>query len=167
MGFGVLICFRVWKAINLHEFIVSWRGSMMFKVLRVAYGLLLVAVLFVPFGAYHSRVEPYISGFLWGYQLPVGYVALVSGLLVILYPRLNMLKGRLDFLVVAIGLFLLLSFILFPKEFFINLLHGTSFSAAQIDVDSPVGNVVVWGLSLLSLALGFVLRAKLPRTMAN
>jgi len=50
-----------------------------------------------------------------------------------------------------------------PKDFFINLLHGTSFSSAQIDVDSPVGNILVWGLSLLSLALGFVLRAKLFR----
>ena len=139
----------------------------MFKVFRVAYGLLLVAVLFVPFGAYHSLVEPYIIGFLWGYQLPVGYVALVSGLLVILYPKLNALKGRLDFLVVIIGLLLLLSFMFFPKEFFINLLHGTSFSAAQIDVDSPVGNLVVWGLSLLSLALGFVLRAKLFRPLSE
>src|SRR3990172_12159618 len=143
--------------------IAWWWGSVMLKVLRVAYGLLLVAVLFVPFGAYHSRVEPYLIGFLWGYQLPVGYVALVSGLLVILYPKLTALRGRLDFLVVAIGLVLLLSFMLSPKDFFINLLHGTSFSSAQIDVDSPVGNILVWGLSLLSLALGFVLRAKLFR----
>ena len=132
--------------------------------LRLAYGAVLISLLFVPFGAYHSRVEPYISGFLWGYHLPVGYAALVSGLVVILYPKLTALKGRLDFLVVAIGLVLLLSFMLSPKDFFINLLHGTSFSSAQIDVDSPVGNVTVWGLSLFTLALGFVLRAKLFRS---
>ena len=134
--------------------------------LRLAYGAVLISLLFVPFGAYHSRVELYISGFLWGYHLPVGHVAFVSGLLVILYPRLTPLKGRLDFLVVVIGLVLLLSFAI-PKEFSINLLHGTSFSSAQIDVDSPVGNVTVWGLSLFSLALGFVLRAKLFRSASQ
>ena len=145
---------------------VGW-VSVIFKFLRVAYGLLLVAVLFVPFGVYHSTVEPYIIGFLWGYHLPVGYVALVSGLAVILYPKLTALKGRLDFLVVVIGLVLLFSLALIPKEFSINLLHSTSFSAAQIDVDYGVGNGVVWLLSLLSLALGFMLRAKLPRALAN
>ena len=136
----------------------------MFKVLRVIYGVLLIAVLFVPFGAYHSRTEPFITGFLWGYELPVGYVALVSGLAVLLYPKLSLLKGRLDFAVMMIGLVLLLSLSLSSKEFFINLFNGTSFSAGQIDVDSPVGNVVIWGLSLFSLALGFALRAKLFRS---
>ena len=86
----------MWKVINLHE-AYGIGGSVMFKLLRVAYGLLLGTVLFIPFGAYHSRVEPYIIGFLWGYHLPVGYAALVSGLVVILYPKLTALKGRLDF----------------------------------------------------------------------
>ena len=131
----------------------------MVKLLRVAYGLMLVAVLFVPFGTYHSLVEPYVTGFLFGFDLPVGYVALVSGLAVILFPKFAPLKGRLDFLVVIIGLCLLLSFSLFPKEFSINLLNGTSFTAGQIDVEAPVGNIAVWALSLFSLALGFLLRA--------
>ena len=137
---------------------------MAFTFIRLAYGLMLIAVLFVPLGAYHSRVEPYVTGFLWGYELPVGYVALVSGLMVILYPRLTVFKGRLHFLVVVVGLVLLLSLTLVAKEFSINLIHGASFSSGQIDVDSPVGNVVVWGLSLFSLALGFVLRARLFHT---
>lgn len=136
----------------------------MFKVLRVAYGVLLIAVLFIPFGDYHSRAEPYIAGFLWGYELPVGYVALVSGLAVLFYPKLPLLKGRLDFVVVMIGLVLLLSLSISSKDFFINLLNGTDFNAGQIDVDSAVGNVVVWVLSLFSLALGFALRAKLFRS---
>lgn len=138
---------------------------MAFTLLRLVYAAMLISVLFFPFGAYHSRTEPFIIGFLWGFHLPVGYVALVSGLAVILYPKLAPLKGRLDFMVVVIGLVLLLSFALVPQEFAINLLNGTSFAAAQIDIDSPVGNLVVWGLSLLSLALGFVLKAKLFRTV--
>jgi hypothetical membrane protein len=134
----------------------------MLRVFRVIYGLLLVAVLLIPIGVYHSRTEPYIVGSLWGFQLPVGYVALVSGLAVILHPRLSVMKGRLDFLIVAIGLVLLLSLSI-PKEFTINLLNSTSFSTAQIDVDSSAGNVVVWGLSLFSLIIGFFLKAKVFR----
>jgi hypothetical protein len=136
----------------------------MLKVLRVVYGVLLVAVLFVPFGTYHSTVEPYITGNLWGYQLPVGYVGLVSGLAVLLSPKLQLLKGRLDFIMVTIGLVLLLSLLLSSIGFFINLANGTNFTGAQIDVDSSVGNFVVWGLSLLSLALGFLIRARLFRS---
>jgi hypothetical protein len=136
----------------------------MFKVLRVVYGTLLVAVLFVPFGTYHSTVEPYVTGTLWGYQLPVGYVGLVAGLAVLFSPKLQLLKGRLDFAVVTIGLVLLLSMLLSSREFFINLVNGTNFTTTQLNVDSSVGNLVVWGLSLLSLALGFLIRARVFRS---
>ena len=67
-------------------------------------------------------------------------------------------------MVVMIGLVLLLSLSISSKDFFINLLNGTDSNAGQIDVDSAVGNVVVWVLSLFSLALGFALRAKLFRS---
>ncbi len=50
-----------------------------FTVFRLAYGTLLIAVLFVPFGIYNSMTEPYVSGALWGFMLPVGYVAAASG----------------------------------------------------------------------------------------
>jgi hypothetical protein len=33
--------------------------------LRLAYGVMLGALLVTPFGVYHSRVEPYVTGYLW------------------------------------------------------------------------------------------------------
>jgi hypothetical protein len=53
-----------------------------------------------------------------------------------------------------IGLFLLLTLIFSPNYYFINLLHGTSFSSFQIDVDFQLGNSAIVGLSILSIALG-------------
>ena len=127
------------------------------QFLRLTYGVMLGALLVTPFGAYHSISEPYITGHLWGYHLPIGYVGLLLGILAVGYPKLAFLKNRnFGSLMVLIGLLLLLSFVLSPKEYFINLIHGTNFSSSQIDVDIPVGNSAVWGLSLLSTALGLV-----------
>ena len=129
--------------------------------LRLVYGLMLFAILFTPFGVYHSRSEPYIIGNLWGYDLPIGYIGLASGLLVILYQKIDFLKkSKFGSIMIIIGIFLLLSFLFSPKDFFINLLNGTSFSAGQIDIDSPVGNSAVWGLSLFSIITGLLLRIK-------
>jgi len=122
---------------------------------------MLFAILFTPFGVYHSRSEPYIIGNLWGYDLPIGYIGLASGLLVILYQKIDFLKkSKFGSIMIIIGIFLLLSFLFSPKDFFINLLNGTSFSAGQIDIDSPVGNSAVWGLSLFSIITGLLLRIK-------
>jgi hypothetical protein len=139
---------------------------MRFQLLRLAYGVMLGALLFTPFGVYHSRVEPYIIGYLWGYNLPVGYVGVLLGILAVLYPRLNALRRlRFSSFMPFIGLFLLLSFFFSPKDYFINLIHGTNFSPAEIDVDFAVGNSAVLGLSLLSIAFGLVsfIRGWLPK----
>jgi hypothetical protein len=133
---------------------------MRLQLLRLAYGVILVALLITPFGVYHSRVEPYILGSLWGYHLPIGYAGLASGTLVIFWPKLRVSKKlRFGWLMALIGLFLLLSFIFTPKDYFINLIHGTSFESGQIDADYPVGNSIVLGLSLLSIVLGLMVRA--------
>jgi len=133
---------------------------MMLQPLRLTYGFALIAIIFTPFGVYHSISEPYIIGSLWGYHLLVGYVGLVSGILVVLYPKIGFVRN-LSFgsLMILIGLFLMLSFIP-PKDYFVNLLHGTTFHPGQIDVDYPAGNSVVLALSILSIAIGFASRIK-------
>jgi hypothetical protein len=139
---------------------------MRLQLLRLAYGVILGALLVTPFGAYHSRVEPYIIGYLWGYHLPIGYVGLLLGIAVVLYPRLNKLRSlRFSSFMPFIGLFLLLSIFFSPKYYFINLIHGTNFSPWQIDVDFPVGNSAVLGLSILSIVFGLVtfIRGWLPK----
>ncbi len=134
--------------------------------LRLAYGVMLGALLVMPFGVYHSRVEPYIMGYLWGYNLPVGYAGLLLGIAAVLYPRFNALRRvRFSSFMPLIGLFLLLSFFFSPKDYFINLIHGTNFSPAQIDLDFALGNAAVLYLALLSIAFGLLsfIRGWLPK----
>ena len=132
---------------------------MVHLALRLAYGLALAAILFAPFGVYHSRVEPYIVGSLWGFHLPVGYFALALGILVIFFPE-KILARNYSFgaTMVVIGLLLLLSLYLFSKEYSINLMHGTSFSRSQIDIDYPIGNIVTVFLALFSIIAGLAAR---------
>lgn len=128
---------------------------------RLMYGLSLVILLILPFGVYHSRAEPYIIGQLWGYHLPVGYVGFMSGIIVMFYSKLaHVEKLRFETFMVLAGLFLLFSFFLFSKVYSINLLHNTNFVGDQIDVDFPLGNTAVWGLSLLRITMGLFLRMK-------
>jgi hypothetical protein len=126
-------------------------------LLRLTYALMLGALLVAPFGVYHSRSEPYIIGYLWGYHLPIGYVGLLLGILVAMYPRLHVQKSvRLSSLMALIGLTLLLSLVFSPTDYVINLIHGTSFGGAQIDVDFAIGSSIAVWLSLFSTVFGLV-----------
>jgi len=152
-----------------HQRIKMIDHFMRLHFLRLAYGITLAALFFMPFGVYHSRVEPYITGYLWGYNLPIGYLGLLLGIAAVLYPKLNKLRSvRFSSFTPFIGLFLLLSFFFSPKDYFINLIHGTNFSSVQIDVDFAVGNPAVLGLSILSIAFGLVsfFRGWLPRELS-
>ena len=138
-----------------------------FQFLRLVYGMLLGALLVTPFGVYHSRVEPYVMGSLWGYNLPIGYVGVLLGILVILYPRFGTLGNlRFSSLMSIIGVSLLATFFFTPRDYFINMLHGTNFSPIQIDVDFALGNSAVLGLAVLSIAVGLVSFA-LEKRMIN
>ncbi len=121
------------------------------KVLRLVYGAMLFTVLLLPFGFFNTMAEPYVSGAIWGFMLPVGYVAAVSGILVIFYPRLNLLR-RLGFgyLLMVVGISLLLSLLLYPRVLSISLLYGTN----MIDTDYSTFTGAVFWLSLLSVATG-------------
>ncbi len=99
--------------------------TMALQILRLAYGAVLIVVLFLPFGLYHTMAEPYVSGAVWGFMLPVGYVAAASGVAVIFYPRSKLLRRvGLGYLLIVVGVSLLLSLWLYPKELSISLLHG-------------------------------------------
>jgi len=128
---------------------------MALQLLRLAYGAVLIAVLFVPFGLYNTMAEPYVSGAVWGFMLPVGYVAAASGVTVILYPRSTLLK-RLGFgyLLMVIGVSLLISLWMYPRELSISLLYGTN----MIDMDYSTFTGAVFWLSLLSIAAGIAVK---------
>ncbi len=147
-----------------HQRIKTVDHTMRLQLFRLVYGIMLGALLVTPFGVYHSTSEPYVTGSLWGYYLPVGYVGLLLGILVILYPRFNILRSvKFGLLMVPIGLSLLTTLILSPNAYFINLFHGTNFSPNQIDVDFILGNSATLALSLLSIGVGlfsFIIKKK-------
>jgi hypothetical protein len=128
---------------------------MALQFLRLAYGAVLIVVLFLPFGLYNTMAEPYVSGAVWGFMLPVGYVAAASGVALITYPRSRLLR-RLGFgyLLMVVGVSLLLSLILYPRELSISMLHGTN----MIDIDYSTFTGAVFWLSLLSVASGLRLK---------
>ena len=102
------------------------------KALRLVYGAILFTVLLLPFGFFNTMAEPYVSGAIWGFMLPVGYVAALSGLAVIFYPRSKFLK-KLGFgnLLMVVGVSMLLSLLLYPRVLSISLLYGTN----MVDTD--------------------------------
>ena len=124
---------------------------MALKILRLAYGAVLIAVLFLPFGLYNTMSEPYVSGVVWGFMLSIGYIAATSGVAVISYPKWKLLK-RLGFsyLLIAVGVSMLLSLWLYPRELSISLLHGTN----MIDTDYSTFTGAVFWLSILSAVAG-------------
>jgi hypothetical protein len=125
------------------------------QILLLAYGATLFAVFFLPFGLYHTMAEPYVSGIVWGFMLPAGYVAAVSGVAVIFHPRLKLLnKLGLGYLLMVVGVSLLLSLWLYPRELSISLLHGTN----MIDIDYSRFTGAVFWLSLLSVAGGIAIK---------
>ena len=125
------------------------------QILLLAYGATLFAVFFLPFGLYHTMAEPYVSGIVWGFMLPAGYVAAASGIAVIFYPRLKLLnKLGLGYLLMVVGVSLLLSLWLYPRELSISLLHGTN----MIDIDYSRFTGAVFWLSLLSVAGGIAIK---------
>jgi len=131
------------------------------QILRLVYSAVLIAVLFLPFGLYNTMTEPYVSGVVWGFMLPVGYIAAVSGVAVIFYPRSRLLR-RLGFgyLLIAVGVSLLLSLVLYPRELSISLLHRTN----MIDIDYSTFIGEVFWLSLLSIIAGITTRMTRERT---
>lgn len=131
------------------------------QILRLAYGATLIAVLFVPFGFYNTMTERYVSGAIWGFMLPVGYIAALSGIAIIYYPRLKLLrKIGLSNLLIVIGISLLLSLWLYPRTLSISLLYGTN----MIDTDYSTFTGVVFWLSLLSMVIGVASRMMRSKT---
>jgi hypothetical protein len=129
------------------------------ELVRLAYGVMLGALLIMPFGVYHYRVEPYIIGSLWGYNLPIGYIGLALGILAIAFPK-TVLARRSSFgiTMVAIGVLLIGLLYLVPREPFINWINGTNFSSSQIDIDFAIGNILTLFMGLFSITAGIISR---------
>lgn len=125
------------------------------QMLRLAYGALLIAVLFLPFAFYNTMTEPYVSGAIWGFMLPIGYVAAASGIAVIFYPRSKRMKKLgFGYLLILIGISMALSLWLFPRTLSISLIYGTN----MIDTDYSMFSGAVFWLSILSTVAGISIK---------
>ncbi len=134
---------------------------MTFRLLCLAYGALLKSVLFLPFCVYQTMAEPYASGILWGFMLPVGYVAAASGVAVILYPSARILKRLcFEYLLILISSLMPLSVFLFPRELSVEFLHGTP----VIDLDYSTFTGLSLGFRCSTWWLGFLSEQKSLRT---
>lgn len=116
---------------------------------------MLIAVFILPFGLCNTMAEPYVSGVVWGFMLPVGYAAAISGVAIIFYPRSKFLKRMgFGYLLMVVGVSLLLYLWLYPRELSISLLHGTN----MIDIDYSMFTGAVFWLSFLSIVAGIAVK---------
>ena len=123
-----------------------------YDLVKTAYGFLLVLLMIMPFGVYGT---PQTQGILMGYQLPMGYAGLVTGLLTIFHRRLLLLKRVNPGHILLVGGALLVLAVRFTDpDYFINLWHGTSFENWQIDVERySVGTILTLLIGLVGLAI--------------
>ncbi len=120
-----------------------------------------MSLLLAPFGIYHSFSEASVMGSLWGYHLPIGYLGLAAGLLVVAYPKIALTKKvSLGSLLIIIGVLLIVTQALTPEKYFAGLIHGATSNTAAIDIDYPFGNWLVWGLVFVSVAGGLLLKVR-------
>jgi hypothetical protein len=126
------------------------------ETLALFLGTIFASFLFLPWGTYHSIIEPYIADYLYGYKLPFGWVSFVCGLLIVLHQKTR-LSGimELDSFMMAGGLAILISLLL-PRGYFINLWHGVNHVAW--DVESSL-LILPFLLASLCVATGLISRA--------
>jgi hypothetical protein len=127
---------------------------MILTKLRLTLGVLFASFLFLPWGVYHSLMEPYIVNYLYGYKLPFGYVSFIFGLLLVLYSKIKLNKVvRMDSLLI-IGGFATLLPLTPPSEYFISLWHKVSYTAWDIESSSFL--ILPFLLALLCMAMGLI-----------
>ena len=93
--------------------------------------------------------------------MPIGYLGLVAGLLVVAYPKTGLTKKvSLSSLLIVIRVLLIITQALTTEKYFAGLIHGATSNTAMIDIDYPFGNWLVWGLIFVSVAGGLLLNAR-------
>ena len=123
------------------------------RTVRSMFGIICIIALFSPLAVYHYLGEASISGTLWAFMTPIGYVALILGIILVLYPKL-WLHRRLRFpnLLIASGILMIIIYLVQPVKFFLALWHGTTVEY-DIDMYSPLVSLPFY-LGVVSLLYG-------------
>ncbi|MFQ5950465.1 MAG: hypothetical protein ACE5KH_00100 [Candidatus Geothermarchaeales archaeon] len=124
-------------------------------------GGLFVVSSFLPLGVYHSLEPPDIRGFLYPYQLPLGYATLATGFTLLVRSRGGLQTRLKTPMILTLSGLVVLTALYVPavalsSDYFINLWHGTRLN---YDVDFyGLLTAPPFYLGLTSLILGLVLR---------
>ena len=117
-------------------------------------GLLFIASALVPLGPYHFRGEPNITGVLWNFMIPTGWLAIILGAVLLFHKKLGLENKRLAFLMFAASLLVIV--FRFPDvDYFLSLWHGVT---GDFDVEAR-GGFVPLAVALVSLLESFLVLA--------
>ena len=89
--------------------LISIFASLFLKIkfknyIGVAVGLLFIASSLVPVGVYHHEGEANITGVLWNFMIPTGWLYMLVGVVLIFHKRLGLENKRLAFVMFVAGL---------------------------------------------------------------
>jgi hypothetical protein len=122
-------------------------------------GLLLIVSAFVPLGPYHFVGEADITGVLWNFMLPTGWLALIFGVVLLFHMRLGIKDMRLAmFILFASGSTIV--FRIQDVDYFLSLWHGVN---GNFDVDRHAVSIFPFVVKILGLiAYFFVIILQIP-----
>ena len=114
-------------------------------------GLLLIASAFVPLGPYHFVGEADITGVLWNFMLPTGWLSLIFGVILLFHMRLGIKNMRLAMLIlVASGSIIIFRFQ--DVDYFLSLWHGVN---GEFDVDRHEVSIFPFVVAILGFFASF------------
>ena len=102
--------------------------------LGIAVGLLFIASALVPLGGYHlENSDVPVTGVLWNFMVPTGWIHIVVGVILLFQKRLGLENKRLAFVLFAAGLFYYPLLFRQNVDYWLGLWRGVS---GGFDVDS-------------------------------
>ena len=117
-------------------------------------GFLILALAFVPIGAYHGLGDMDISGTLWNFMLPTGWLSIITGIVLLIHKRISLKNKRLAYVMFSFSLLLLMLFLLQDVDYHLSLWHGIKDS--NFDVDSFILTYVSAFTLILSTIAGLL-----------
>ena len=119
--------------------------------LSIVIGLFFIASEFVPLGAYHYIGEANITGVLWNFMLPSGWLALIVGVVLLFHGRIGLENKRLALFMFVVSLSIII-FRFLDVDYSLGLWHGIK---GNFDVDArvPIPFVIALASLLASIFL--------------
>jgi hypothetical protein len=125
---GKILCTRAQQVIKN-----SYLNFKFWNYIGVAVGFLFIASALVPVGAYHHEGAANITGVLWNFMIPTGWLHFVIGVILLFHKRLGMENKQLALVMFAAGLLFYPLLLRQNVDYWLGLWRGVS---GDYDVDS-------------------------------